>query len=181
MPNADDAPEMIHKAKFLNLVKRGSWEYVTRPNVTGIVAILAITDDRKLILVEQFRPPVNQRVIEIPAGLAGDSASSAAEDLATAATRELEEETGYHAARMQRLTAGVSSAGLTDEVITLFRATQLTKVGKGGGDDHENIQLHEIPLDQVVPWLNRRADEGLLIDLKVYSALYFAEWRTVID
>ena len=175
MPNADDAPEMIRKGKFLNLVKRGSWEYVTRPNVTGIVAVLAVTDDRKLILVEQFRPPVNQRVIEIPAGLAGDTASSATEDLAAAATRELEEETGYRAARMERLTVGVSSAGLTDELITLFRATQLTKVGNGGGDEHEAIQVHEIPLPEVIPWLNRRANEGLLIDLKVYSALYFAQ------
>jgi ADP-ribose pyrophosphatase len=174
MAHQGDQPEIIRKGKFLDLVKRSSWEYVTRPNVTGIVGILAITDDRKLILVEQFRPPVNRRVIEIPAGLAGDDAASAEEELATAAARELEEETGYRAARMEMVASGVSSAGLTDEIITLFRATGLTRVGEGGGDEHEQIEVHEVPLNEVRRWLEQRVREGLLVDLKIYSALYFA-------
>lgn len=174
MAHQGDQPEIVRKGKFLDLVKRGSWEYVTRPDVSGIVGILAITDDRKLILVEQFRPPVNRRVIEIPAGLAGDYAASAGEELAAAATRELEEETGYRAARMEMVASGVSSAGLTDEIITLFRATELVRVGDGGGDEHENITVHEVPLDEAKVWLEQRVREGLLVDLKIYGALYFA-------
>jgi ADP-ribose pyrophosphatase len=169
-----DQPEIVTKGKFLSLVRRGTWEYVTRPNVTGIVGILAITDYGKMILVEQFRPPVNRRVIEIPAGLSGDNAESVGEELAAAAIRELEEETGYRAERMEMLAAGVSSAGLTDEVITLFRATGLKRVGPGGGDQHEEIQVHEVPLDEVRGWLERRRGEGVLVDLKIYSALCFA-------
>ena len=174
MAHQSDRPEIVRKGKFIDLVKRGSWEYVTRPDVSGIVGILAITDDRKLVLVEQFRPPVNRRVIEIPAGLAGDDAASAGENLAAAAARELEEETGYRAARVEMVASGVSSAGLTDEIITLFRATGLVRVGDGGGDEHENITVHEVPLDEVKVWLEQRVREGLLVDLKIYGALYFA-------
>src|SRR5205807_4359276 len=138
-------------------------------NVSGIVGIVAVTNDRKLILVEQFRPPVGKNVIEIPAGLAGDRPSSKNEDLAIAAARELEEETGYRASRMIELGAGTASAGLCDEIITLFRAEELEKVHGGGGDESENIIVHEIPLDQVESWLREQTAQDKLVDLKLYS------------
>jgi ADP-ribose pyrophosphatase len=167
--------EIIHDGKYLRLVKQSNYEFIQRKNITGIVGILAITNDNKLVLVEQFRVPVGKRVIEIPAGLAGDSPDSTNEDLSIAAARELEEETGYRASTMTRLAAGVSSAGLCDEIITLFRAEQITKVSKGGGaDPTEDIHVHEIPLDEVESWLTEQTTAGKLIDLKVYSALHFA-------
>ena len=110
--------------------------------VTGIVAIIAVTDDGKLLLVEQDRPPVGRRVIELPAGLAGDENGAEHEDLATAARRELREETGYDAAEMVRVAAGPPSAGMTDEVITLFRARGLRKVDDAGGVGSEQITLN---------------------------------------
>src|SRR5215212_4275674 len=146
--------ETIHDGKFLRLIRQDNYEFIQRKNISGIVGIFAVTDDNKIILVEQFRVPVGKRVIEIPAGLAGDSAETKNEDLSLAAARELEEETGYRAGRMTRLAAGVSSAGLCDEVITLFRAEELTKVSDGGGaDPSEDIQVHEIALDQLEGWL----------------------------
>src|SRR5688572_21917414 len=122
------ASEILCDAKYLCLVRADGWEFVQRKHVSGIVGIIALTDDGKLILVEQYRPPVGKNVIEIPAGLAGDSASSAREELAAAAARELEEETGYHAGRMTLLASGTASAGLCDEIITLFRAEDLKKI-----------------------------------------------------
>ena len=116
--------EILCDAKYLRLIRRENWEFVQRKNVTGIVGIIAITNDKKLILVEQYRPPVGKNVIEIPAGLAGDSPASRNEDLALAAARELEEETGYRAVRMVELATGTASAGLCDEIITLFRRRQ---------------------------------------------------------
>ena len=162
--------------KYLRFVKRGKWEFCTRPNIAGIVGILAVTDDHKLVLVEQFRHPMNASVIEIPAGLSGDTPDSAGEDLALTAARELEEETGYRADKIEPLTAGASSAGLCDELITLYRATGLTKIGKGGGaeGEGENITVHEVPLTDVPAWLEQRRKQGNVIDLKVYAALYFA-------
>jgi ADP-ribose pyrophosphatase len=154
-------------------VKQGKWEFAQRKNVTGIVAIVAVTDDRKLILVEQFRAPVNKRVIELPAGLAGDIAGSEDEALEIAAQRELSEETGYEAKKMMRLIDGAVSAGITSEIVTLFRATGLTRTGDGGGDGSEDITVHEIPVDQVHAWVLSREKDGAIVDFKVYAGLFF--------
>ena len=171
-------PTTLAEGKRVRLVRRGEWEYVTRKSVSGIVGIVAVTDDGKLLLVEQFRPPVGKSVIELPAGLAGDEAGHEQEDLAAAARRELLEETGYEAAAMEWVAEGVPSAGITDEIITMFRATGLKKTGKGEGDGSEQITLHEVAVDEVPQWLERKCREGLLVDLKVYSGLCFLSWET---
>jgi len=170
----DERVETIVDGKHVRLVRRGKWEYVTRKNTTGIVGIVAVTDDGKMILVEQARAPVGRNVIELPAGLAGDVAGHETEELATAARRELLEETGYDAATFEFLADGTASAGITDEVICLFRASGLKKVGAGEGDGSEQITLHEVPVDRVRTWLDERRAEGKLVDLKVYAGLYFA-------
>src|SRR4051812_13057290 len=112
-------PEVIAQGKFVRLIKRGKWEYASRTKVTGGVGIVAVTHDGKLILVEQDRPAIQKRVIEIPAGLAGDEDGMESEDLAAAAKRELLEETGYEAAAMEYLCEGPPSAGINDEIITM--------------------------------------------------------------
>ena len=167
--------ETVADGKHIRLVRRGRWEYVTRKSVSGIVGIIAVTDDGKLLLVEQDRPPVNGSVIEIPAGLAGDIAGHETEALATAAERELLEETGYQATAMEYLTQGTASAGITDEVITLFRATGITRMGPAAGDGGEQITVHEIPLAGIDAWLDAQRQAGKKIDLKVYAGLYFAK------
>jgi ADP-ribose pyrophosphatase len=167
-------PEVIAQGKFVRLVKRGKWEYASRTKVTGIVGIVAVTDKGNLILIEQDRPAVQKRVIEIPAGLAGDEDGMEAEELATAAKRELLEETGYEASGMEYLCEGPPSAGISDEIITLFRATGLKLTGKAGGVGGEEITVHEVPLGDVPAWLAKRAKEGLTVDLKVFAALFFA-------
>src|SRR5688572_20554979 len=113
-----EQPTTIAEGKRVRLVRRADWEYVTRKKASGIVAILAVTDDGKLVLVEQYRPPVAKSVIELPAGLVGDEAGHEQEALSDAARRELLEETGYEAAAMEFLAEGAPSAGITDEIIT---------------------------------------------------------------
>jgi ADP-ribose pyrophosphatase len=167
----------LWEGKYLRVTRRDKWEYVTRQGTSGVVGIVAVTDGGKLVLVEQYRPPVGRNVIEIPAGLAGDVAGSEHEPLADAAARELLEETGYAAREMTYLCEGVSSAGLTDELITLFRAVGLTKQGDGAGDGSEQITLHEIPLADVEPWLAEQVAAGKTVDLKVYAALRWAAGR----
>ena len=165
---------VLGEGKHVRLVQRRGWEYAERPDCGGIVAILAVTDDARLVLVEQYREPVARPVIELPAGLAGDVRGDEGEALTAAAHRELLEETGYQAADMVYLTEGPPSAGLSNEIITFFRAEGLRKIGRGGGVGHEQIKVHEVPLDGVATWLQEVAGGGALIDPKVYTGLYFA-------
>jgi ADP-ribose pyrophosphatase len=165
---------IICPGRYINMATRGGWEFVERKNLSGIVGIVAVTDAGNLLLVSQYRPPVDRVVYELPAGLAGDSSEHEDEALEIAARRELLEETGYEAREMIRLVDGASSAGITDESVTLFRAEGLTKTGPGMGDGLEQLTLHEVPLEQVVSWLANRCREGAAVDMKVYSGLYFA-------
>jgi len=164
--------ETLFEGRFLRVKRKERWEYVERCKTSSIVAILAITEKQELILIEQFRVPVSRRVIEIPAGLAGDIEGKENESLTAAAKRELREETGYEAQRMEYLTEGPSSAGLSTEVISFFRAAELEKVCKGGGDKSENIQVHVVPLIGLNSWLESKLIDGCLVDYKVYAALY---------
>ena len=163
---------ILAEGQYLRLVARAHWEYAERTTATGAVTIVAITDSRRLLLVEQFRIPLGANVIELPAGLAGDVVTAEPESLATTAQRELLEETGYEAAEMRLLTAGPTSAGLSSEVITFFHATGLRKVNAGGGDPHEQITVHERPLDTLDDWLREQAARGTLVDPKIFAGLY---------
>ena len=170
----ESKPQVVADGKYIQLVRQGGWEYARRKGISGIVGVVAVTDDHKLVLVEQYRAPVQASVIELPAGLAGDAKGHEREDLSNAARRELLEETGYEAERMERLAAGAASAGMTDEIITLFRATGLNKTGEGTGDETEDITVHEVHVADVVRWLAEKERGGKLVDLKVYCGLYFA-------
>ena len=163
----------LYAGKFLALVKEGCWEYVDRVGATGAAIVVAVTDDQKLLLVEQYRIPVHSRTIELPAGIVGDDPGDSSESFGDAARRELLEETGYTAERIEALTSGPASSGLTSEVVTLLRASGLKRVGAGGGVAHEDITVHEVPLREVHEWLAARASERLLIEPKVYAGLYF--------
>ena len=170
-----DSEEILHEGKFLSYLRSESgWEYVSRSNAKACVAILALTDDKRIILVEQFRPPVGRNVIELPAGLAGDIPLQEEEPLVVAAKRELKEETGYVAKNWTSLMEGVSSAGLTDEKSTIFYATGLTKMTEGGGVAGENIKVHFVHQGDVNNWCRDRIAEGKDVDFKIFAALQLA-------
>jgi ADP-ribose pyrophosphatase len=126
-----------------------------------------------LLLVEQYRIPLHSRTIELPAGLVGDEPGMSGESLAKATKRELLEETGYSAEKIEILTTGPSSAGLTSELITLVMASGLKRIQAGGGVAHEAITVHEVPVKAVDEWLLKKEKERLLIEPKVYAGLYF--------
>jgi len=166
--------EILAEGRFTRLVRRDGWEYVERTNTSGIVIVVALTVDDELLFVEQHRPPVGARVVELPAGLAGDLAGAEDEPLVEAARRELLEETGYVAESFERLTAGPLSAGLTTEVVTVFGAREARKVAAGGGDETEDITVFAVPRAEVAAFLAAREAAGSLVDPKVYAALWFA-------
>ncbi len=79
----------IANTPYLRLIDRGGWSFVQRTTGVGVVAIIAVTRENKLVLVEQHRPPLNQTVLELPAGLVGDLTDRPQESLQEAARREL--------------------------------------------------------------------------------------------
>ena len=174
MAKPGDKPRVLAKGRYLTFLDEGGWEYVTRPGVSGIVVIVAVTDEDRLLLVEQYRPAVHRNVIELPAGLVGDGDGRRAESLHDGATRELEEETGYRAAEMVALFEGPIAVGVSDETVSFFRAHGLARVGAGGGDDTEEITVHEVPLAQLSAFLAAKHQAGLGIDPKIYAGLYLA-------
>ena len=165
--------EVLATGRFLRLMRRDGWEMAQRVRASGVVGVIAVTPGGGLLLVEQRRPPLGGRVIELPAGLAGDLADAPDEAMVEAAKRELMEETGYEAATWTHVAGGPVTAGLTDEQIELFLARDLTRTGPGGGDSSEDICVHEAPLADVHAWLAARAAEGVHLDTKVFVALFF--------
>jgi ADP-ribose pyrophosphatase len=163
----------LFAGRHLKLLAEGPWEFAERTRASGGVVILAFTPGDELLLVEQFRPPVGRRVISLPAGLTGDD--GAPEEPAASALRELEEETGYRAARVHRLAEGPSSPGLTSEMMTFFVAEGAKPLDGAKLDPHEEITPHVVPRAALHAWLRAREAEGLLIDYKIYAALYLAE------
>ena len=161
---------VLGSGRYLTLLDDNGWEYVTRPNVKGVVVIVAITDDDKLLLVEQHRPAVGRKVIELPAGLVGDV--DAGESLIVAAERELIEETGFEAREMVALAEGPVAVGVSDETVSFFHARAPRRVGTGGGDASEEITTHEVPLPELRRFLADRAAAGLAVDPKIYAGLF---------
>lgn len=167
--------EKIHySGRYLGLKERDRWEYAYRTNARGVVVIVPVTDAGELVLVEQYRIPVNSRVLELPAGLVGDN-EDCNEDFKTAARRELLEETGYRAACLKELLTSPSTPGLADEMITIYFASGLERVGPGGGDGNEDITVHHVPLDNAVDWLEQRMAKGVMLDPKIYAGLFWAQ------
>ena len=176
IPDDASAPvETLCEGRWLSLRKRGRWEYAERNNPGGAVIILAVTADDNVLFVEQYRVSILQNTIEMPAGLVGDLAGQADESALLAAQRELEEETGWRCQRVEFVHRGPSSSGMSTEMITFVRAWELQKVGPGGGDETENIVVHEVPRAGAGEWLRAKAAEGFSIDPKLFAGLWFLE------
>ncbi|MEO7917272.1 MAG: NUDIX hydrolase [Dokdonella sp.] len=167
--------ETLYRGLWLRLMRCGQWEYAERTNPGGGVMIVAVTPDDKILFVEQFRPALNCRTIEMPAGLVGDVEALAHERAIDAASRELEEETGYRAAHIDFLMEGATSSGMSNEIMAFVLARELTRVGPGGGDEHEDIVVHEIDRRSAPGWLVERISGGYSIDPKIFAGLYLMD------
>ena len=75
-PDAHAPVETLYQGRWLSLRQRGRWEYAERNNPGGAVIILAVTPEDRIVFVEQYRVPILQRTIEMPAGLVGDLAAT---------------------------------------------------------------------------------------------------------
>lgn len=164
-----DAPlEVPWRGKFVEIRKRGRWEFAGRTRNIQAAVILALDGD-SVILIDQYRVPLGRRCLELPAGLIGDEHDG--DTVEDAARRELMEETGYRAARLESLGEFHSSPGMVSEGFTLVRATGLERVGEGGGVDGEDIVAHRVPVADVPAFVAAKRAEGLAIDVKLLILL----------
>lgn len=159
------------EGKYIAAKTRGRWEYVSRARGIKAAVILAMTSEDEVVLVEQFRVPLGKPCIELPAGLIGDDDGGENEEAAVAAVRELEEETGYRAARMEELGEFYSSPGMVSEAFTLFRAFGLERVSDGGGVEGEGITVHHVPLAGIADFIAAKRSEGYGIDTRMLMLL----------
>ncbi len=173
--DADEPEELMWQGRFINAKRRGRWEYVGRARGIRAAAIIAIDEDddgtRHVILVSQYRVPLGQFCLEIPAGLVGDDEGSEDEPAIDAAARELEEETGFHADNIEVLGEFFSSPGMVSESFTLLRASGLTKVSAGGGTESENITIHRVALADLGEFVAEWRGAGHGVDVRVAMLL----------
>ena len=159
---------MRWQGKFVTAIKDGRWEYVERTGRVTAVVILAEYEG-KFVLVEQPRVPTKRRCLELPAGLIGDVGED--DNVEVAARRELEEETGFFAERIELLGEFYSAPGILAESFTLVRATGLKRVGAGGGVDGEDIVTHLVPRGEIAEFVAAKRAEGVGMDAKLLILL----------
>ena len=168
--NLDDLPprEIMWEGKFVRAIRRGKWEFASRTGDIRAVVILA-EHDGKVILVDQPRVPLDCRCIELPAGLVGDQDPDATPE--STAIKELEEETGFTAERVERLGDYFASPGMLSESFTLVRAHGVRRIGDGGGDENEDINVHLVPRGEVANFIEQKRAEGFGVDVKLLLLL----------
>ncbi|MFC4022864.1 NUDIX hydrolase [Oceanobacillus longus] len=142
--------EKIFNGKVINLQvdevtlpngKTSTRETIKHP---GAVAVIPITKNNKIILVEQYRKPLEKSLIEIPAGKLEKN-----ENPLAAAVRELEEETGYTTKDLSFVTSFYTSPGFADELMYIYISDQLVKMDHPPqGDDDEFVEVHELTLEE---------------------------------
>ena len=170
--NLDDLPppQLMWEGKYVRALKRDKWEYASRANNIDAVVILAEFEG-KVILVDQPRVPPDCRCIELPAGLVGDHDPNATPE--STAIKELEEETGFTAERVERLGEFLASPGMLSEGFTLVRAHGIRKIGDGGGDENEDINVHLVPRGEIPNFVEQKRAEGFGVDVKLLIFMNF--------
>lgn len=163
--------QRIYEGAILNVrrdkvtaVKGEAYREIIEHN--GAVAMVAITDDGNIVMVEQFRYACGRPVLEIPAGKidAGET------DPAAVAVRELREETGYSADKVILLGKINTSAAYSEEMISVYAMIELTP-GEQDLDEDEALNVIEMPFGEAYDM----AASGKLIDAKTIAALLMAK------
>lgn len=144
--------------------KKSQRELVYHP---GAVAVIALTEEGRILMVRQFRKPLERSIVEIPAGKLEKG-----EDPETCARRELEEETGFRCEELEHVTSFYTSPGFSDEIIHLYFANKLTK-GTQQTDDDEFVELMEVTLEEAMELVQKQE----IFDAKTAYAVQYLQLR----
>lgn len=162
--------KLIHKGRVFELTRESltlsngvqtDMDIIHHP---GASAIVALTPDRHVLMLQQYRHAVTKDLWEIPAGTLEDG-----EDPLTCAQRELVEETGYSADQWDELGTTIPVPGYSNEQIHLFLARDLTPAQQNLDDD-EIIEVEKVSFDQVIGMIS----DGTIEDAKTITAVFLA-------
>lgn len=162
---------VLGEGRFVRLLESNGYEYAERKGCTGVVSVVALTDRGELVFVEQYRPALGARTIELVAGLAGDEGPESMEE---AARRELLEETGYAADSLALLMVGPSAGGISTSRVHFYFARGAVRSEAGGGVAGEDITVHVVPMDEAHAWLQAQTRGAVLVDPKVFLGIAVA-------
>jgi ADP-ribose pyrophosphatase len=138
----------------------------------GAVAIIALTDENKIVMVEQFRKALERTIVEIPAGKLEKG-----EEPAACARRELEEETGYECSNLEALVSFYTSPGFADEIVHVFLAKGLTKKEHAASlDEDEFVNLEELTLEEALQYMK----EQKIYDAKTMFAVQYLQLQQAL-
>ncbi|MGD7045495.1 NUDIX hydrolase [Jeotgalibacillus proteolyticus] len=171
--------QVLYEGKIINLQvekvelpngKQSSREIIKHP---GAVCVIAVTDEGKLVMVEQYRKALERSILEIPAG----KLEEGEEPIITAA-RELEEETGYGSEQLVHLISFYTSPGFADELVHVFVAKNLYKIENArGADEDEFVELEEITLEEA----ERYVAEQRIFDAKTAYAVQYLRLQQTLE
>lgn len=138
----------------------------------GAVAIIAVTNENKIIMVEQYRKALERVIVEIPAGKLEKG-----EEPASCARRELEEETGYECESLELLTSFYTSPGFADEIVHVYLAKGLTKKEDSAAlDEDEFVNLEELTLKEALQYVK----EQKIYDAKTIYAVQYLQLQEAL-
>lgn len=139
-------------------------------NHPGAVAVIAITEEKKIVLINQFRKPLEKTIVEIPAGKLEKD-----EDPLDCAKRELEEETGYQASELEFIMSFYTSPGFADEIIYLY-FTDKIELGEINRDEDEFIDVIEVTL----PEAEKLIEDQIIHDAKTIFAIQYLKLNGIV-
>lgn|SRR5690606_3750512 len=149
--------------------KEAKRELIKHP---GAVAIIPITKDKKIVMVEQYRKPLEKSIIEIPAGKLEKGESPE-----ITAVRELEEETGYTTKKLTKVTSFYTSPGFADEIMYIYVSDELEKLDFPPAlDEDEFVEIHELTLAEAKQYIQ----EQRIHDAKTIYAILYLELQEII-
>lgn len=170
--------EAIFKGKVISLQvddvqlpdgKQAKRELIKHP---GAVCVIAVTNEKKIILVEQYRKALERPLVEVPAGKLEPG-----EEPSLCAARELEEETGYRPGSIKHIQSFYTSPGFADELVHVFLAEQLEKVEDGlAADEDEFVELLEVSIEEA----EQLAKESRIYDAKTLWALQYLRLNELV-
>lgn len=152
------ASQVVHRGRYLEFrvdtIARADGTTGTRDVAghPGAIAVLALDDDGRLLLVRQWRSPAGRAMLEIPAGTL-DVHDGVTEDPDIASRRELEEETGHRATTWRKLAVFWTAPGFTSELMHLYLATGIAGADADGRltpDEDERLELFHLTIDEAL-------------------------------